>query len=169
MQARNTRQRIAYLLWKGSTNHPRPLRPTSARPRRETRQNISSSALSMKLHADHLLPRASLRQKRPRSNKNEGIMLERSRPHSIVRTRDAEPTNQLTTIVKRKRFAATSDASTLQPTQRHAPKRRSPPNATSIKHVLPLNSQLLQERLSCCVPTLLAKYHAKIQLLVDLI
>ena len=138
LQTYNTRQRIAYLLWKASTNQPQPRRSSTPRPRRTTPQSASSSSSSAPLGKrprKQPAPKPSTagssttkaRNKRRRQNNNQRVTVGSSRPHGIVTSRDIAPSMQLAGIVNRKRSAesvAKGDASTTPTTQRHAPPKK---------------------------------------------
>ncbi|KAK1748959.1 hypothetical protein QTG54_000898 [Skeletonema marinoi] len=117
----DTRRRIAYLLWEASSNRPQPTstnRPQldralpSKRPSSSTTKAGSSSTKE--------------RQKRRRQN-NRRVAVGSNRLRGKVTYDDPGPSDQLTTLLNRKRNAASvaiEESALPAMTQRHAPKKR---------------------------------------------
>ena len=117
----DTRRRIAYLLWEASSNRPQPTstnRPQldralpSKRPSSSTTKAGSSSTKE--------------RQKRRRQN-NRRVVVGSNRLRGKVTYDDPGPSDQLTTLLNRKRNAASvaiEESALPAMTQRHAPKKR---------------------------------------------
>lgn len=128
---RNTRERIALLLWLASHNRPRP--PTPQRQRRQAMATGTATKSTVKRGKKSTVKPSTTssatkaRQKRRRRNNNQRIILGGSRPKGIVHSSDTAPSAQLASIVNRKRSAisvAEGDAATQNMTQRHAPPKK---------------------------------------------
>ena len=128
---RNTRERIALLLWLASQNRPRP--PTPQRQRRQARAAGAATKSTVKRGKKSIVKPSTTssatkeRQKRRRRNNNQRIIIGGSRPKGIVHSSDPAPSAQLASIVNRKRSAisvAEGDAFIPNMTQRHAPPKK---------------------------------------------
>lgn len=133
-QVQNTRERIAFLLWTASQNHPRlRLAPQPQQRRRATEVKPTKAKGPVKRGRPSNPPTSTTssaakeREKRRRHYKHQRIVLGRSRPQGIIHSSDTAPSAQLESIVNRKRSAisvAEGEASGQDMTQRHVPPKK---------------------------------------------
>ena len=134
-QTLNTRKRVAYLLWKASSNHPQPSqaprplpdralptkRPAPSKPKTSTTTKTTTTSSSSKE-----------RNKRRRKSGHH-IIAGGTRTRGKISYTDPGPIDQLQTLLNRKRNAnsiAIEESSLTETTQRHVPKKRRKPPPT---------------------------------------
>ena len=128
----DTRKRIALLLWQASHNHPRQ-RPRSATSSRTPPSFTSTTRRPQKTSSRHSVPHqtsrlaAKERNKRRRQRRKQNLVLGGTRTRGKIHSSDLAQTQQLSTLINRKRSAASvaeGQASTTAITQRHAPPKK---------------------------------------------
>ena len=134
-QTLDTRKRVAYLLWKASSNHPQPSqaprplpdralptkRPAPSKPKTSTTTKTTTTSSSSKE-----------RNKRRRKSGHH-IIAGGTRTRGKISYTDPGPIDQLQTLLNRKRNAnsiAIEESSLTETTQRHVPKKRRKPPPT---------------------------------------
>jgi len=128
-QVLDTRRRIAFMLWKASSNHPQPPRSTHLDRALPTKR----SAPTQKSTTTSSSSSSSKERNKRRRQSNQRIIIGGTRPRGKISYTDPGPVDQLQTLLNRKRSAnsiAIEESSRLETSQRHVPrKRRKPPES----------------------------------------